>query len=211
MNHYSSDKKKVKRRKYRRIMAGLTGAMLLSSGMLHHPPTAKAASPGWEEVVPDKLNNIWLQSRDVIRERVTESLNRKIEETIAEKKEEIGKAVIEKFRSASKKSSANKVLDITATAYASGYEDNGIWNDKTHIGTKVRPGIIAVDPKVIPLGSKVYIEFPDGKGMYAVAEDTGGAIKGNRIDIAMSTRDKAKKFGIQDVKVHVLEKGTRIS
>ena len=42
--------------------------------------------------------------------------------------------------------------------------------------------------------------------MDAVAEDTGGAIKGNRIDIAMSTRDKAKQFGIQDVKVHVLEK-----
>lgn len=94
--------------------------------------------------------------------------------------------------------------NIVATAYAPGFEDNGKWGNLTHIGTQVRPGIIAVDPRVIPLGSRVYIEFPDGQGMYAVAEDTGGAIKGNRIDIAFQTRDQAKDFGIQNTKVFVL-------
>ncbi|EAX48585.1 3D domain protein [Thermosinus carboxydivorans Nor1] len=97
------------------------------------------------------------------------------------------------------------VLDIVATAYAPGPHDNGKWGNLTHIGTQVRPGIIAVDPKVIPLGTRVYIEFPDGHGMYAVAEDTGGAIKGNRIDIAMWTVAEAYKFGIQKVKVYVLD------
>ena len=97
-----------------------------------------------------------------------------------------------------------EVLDITATAYAAGPHDNGKWGNLTHIGTTVRPGIIAVDPKVIPLKSRVYIEYPDGNGAYAIAEDTGGAIKGNRIDIAMESVPVAYNFGIQKVKVYVL-------
>jgi 3D (Asp-Asp-Asp) domain-containing protein len=95
--------------------------------------------------------------------------------------------------------------DIVATAYAPGPHDNGKWGDLTHIGTRVRPGIIAVDPRLIPLGSRVYIEFADGSGAYATAEDTGGAIKGRRIDVAMATVDDAYDFGMQKVKVYVLE------
>lgn len=98
-----------------------------------------------------------------------------------------------------------QALDIVATAYAPGAHDNGKWGNLTHIGTEVRPGVIAVDPKVIPLKSRVYIEFSDGTGTYAVAEDTGGAIKGNRIDIAMWTVPEAYKFGMQKVKVYVIE------
>lgn len=97
-----------------------------------------------------------------------------------------------------------KVIDIVATAYAPGPHDNGKWGSLTHIGTQVRPGIIAVDPSVIPLGSRVYIKYPDGHGVYATAEDTGGAIKGNRIDIAMWSVAEAYDFGIQNVKVYVV-------
>lgn len=97
-----------------------------------------------------------------------------------------------------------KVLNITATAYAPGAHDNAQWGNKTYLGTQVRPGIIAVDPKVIPLGSRVYIEFPDGHGFYAVAEDTGGAIKGNRIDVAVWSVKEAYNFGMQKVKVYVV-------
>ncbi|SMC51996.1 3D domain-containing protein [Sporomusa malonica] len=97
-----------------------------------------------------------------------------------------------------------KVLDVRATAYAPGPHDNGPWGDKTHIGTTVRPGIIAVDPNIIPLGSRVYVEYPDGTGQYAVAEDTGGAIKGNRIDVALSSVGQAYDFGIKNAKVYVL-------
>jgi 3D (Asp-Asp-Asp) domain-containing protein len=100
---------------------------------------------------------------------------------------------------------SNSALNIVATAYAPGPHDNGKWGNLTHMGTQVRPGIIAVDPKVIPLGSRVYIEFPDGHGVEAVAEDTGGAIKGNRIDIAMASVAEAYDFGMQNVKVTVLK------
>ena len=94
---------------------------------------------------------------------------------------------------------------MVATAYAPGAADNGKWGNLTHMGTQVRPGVIAVDPRIIPLGTRVYIEFADGHGMNAVAEDTGGAIKGNRIDIAFQDRNDAKKFGIQKVKLFVLD------
>lgn len=97
-----------------------------------------------------------------------------------------------------------KEINAVATAYAPGPHDNGKWGNLTHIGTQVRPGVIAVDPNVIPLGSRLYIEFPDGHGMYGVAEDTGGAIKGNRIDIAMWTVAEAYDFGIQNIKVRIL-------
>lgn len=118
----------------------------------------------------------------------------------------------EEEKTSAKKSSGNtpekyqQVLDITATAYAPGPHDNDQWGDKTYLGTNIRPGVIAVDPDVIPLGSRVYIEYPDGRGVYAVAEDTGGAIKGNRIDIAKWSVPEAEDFGMQKVKVYVLEK-----
>jgi 3D (Asp-Asp-Asp) domain-containing protein len=55
------------------------------------------------------------------------------------------------------------------------------------------------------LGSRVYVEYPDGTGYYATAEDTGGAIKGNRIDVAVSSVDKAYDFGIKNAKVYVVD------
>lgn len=99
---------------------------------------------------------------------------------------------------------AQQVLEVKATAYAPGAHDNEQWGDKTFLGTTVRPGIIAVDPNIIPLGSRVYIKYPDGTGHYATAEDTGGAIKGNRIDVAVSSVDKAYDFGIKNAKVYVV-------
>ncbi|AJQ26444.1 3D domain-containing protein [Pelosinus fermentans] len=110
----------------------------------------------------------------------------------------------EKKQSGNAPSKYEKVLDIKATAYSPGPLDNDQWGDKTYLGTTIRPGVVAVDPKVIPLGSRLYVEYPDGHGEYAVAEDTGGAIKGNRIDIAIMNRDKATEFGIKPVKVYVV-------
>lgn len=59
---------------------------------------------------------------------------------------------------------------------------------------------IAVDPKVIPLGSKVYIP---GYG-YAIASDTGGAIKGDKIDLYMNSESACLNFGRQTVKLYVV-------
>ncbi|OQB13989.1 MAG: Cell wall-binding protein YocH precursor [Firmicutes bacterium ADurb.Bin193] len=78
---------------------------------------------------------------------------------------------------------------------------------RTATGTTTKVGTVAVDPKVIPLGTRLYIEAPDGSWTYgsAVAADTGGAIKGNKIDLYMETYQEAIKFGRRTAKVYILE------
>lgn len=74
---------------------------------------------------------------------------------------------------------------------------------RTATGSKPKEGrTIAVDPKVIPYGSTVYIE---GYG-YFIAEDTGGAIKGNRIDIFINDYNKARQLGRKTANVWILGK-----
>ncbi len=74
---------------------------------------------------------------------------------------------------------------------------------KTGLNLKKNPSlkVIAVDPNVIPLGSKVHVE---GYG-YAVAGDIGGAIKGNRIDVFMASHSQAIQWGRKSVRVKVLD------
>ena len=67
----------------------------------------------------------------------------------------------------------------------------------TATGTQAREGIIAVDPAVIPLGSRVWVE---GIG-WTVAEDTGGAIRGHRVDVFMGSRQDALRWGRRTVLV----------
>jgi len=95
-----------------------------------------------------------------------------------------------------------KSILVTATAYEPSAVSCGIYADGfTAIGLKAGPGIIAVDPKVIPLRTKVYVE---GYG-YAIAGDVGGAIKGNRIDVCFNTVREAMNFGRRRVRVYILE------
>ncbi|KXG74145.1 3D domain-containing protein [Thermotalea metallivorans] len=105
-----------------------------------------------------------------------------------------------------------KMLVMSSTAYDAGFESTGKRpGDKyygiTRSGTKVRPGVVAVDPKVIPLGTKLYIKSLDGRPDYgfAVAEDTGGAIKGNKIDLYFEDPNVVKKYGRRKVQVYILD------
>jgi 3D (Asp-Asp-Asp) domain-containing protein len=94
-----------------------------------------------------------------------------------------------------------KEITVKATAYTASCEGcSGI--TKTGINIKENPNekVIAVDPSVIPLGSKVYVE---GFGK-AIAADTGGAIKGNRIDIFIPSEQDAMDFGVKKLKVTIL-------
>lgn len=93
---------------------------------------------------------------------------------------------------------SGRVLRVSATAYSS--QDPGN-TPHTAMGTLVRHGVIAVDPDVIPMGSRVFIP---GYGE-AVAEDIGGAIKGNRIDVAFDTRKEALSFGRRNLEVYIME------
>ncbi len=90
------------------------------------------------------------------------------------------------------------VINMEASAYlATDGDGSGI----TATGVAATRGIVAVDPNVIPLGSKVYIP---GYGV-ALAADTGGYIVGNRIDLVMDSYSEAINFGRRDVEVYVLE------
>jgi len=100
---------------------------------------------------------------------------------------------------------------MQATGYDIGYESCGKWPGDplygiTATGIRATYGIVAVDPRVIPLGSKLFIQTTDGSFTYgyALAADTGGAIKGNRIDLCFDSRQEALNFGRRNVVVYVL-------
>lgn len=91
-----------------------------------------------------------------------------------------------------------KVLTMVATAYL---PTDGNGEGITYTGTLARHGEIAVDPRVIPLGTRVFIP---GYGV-AVAEDTGGDILGNRIDLCMTNYDACMAFGRRTIPVYILD------
>jgi 3D (Asp-Asp-Asp) domain-containing protein len=95
---------------------------------------------------------------------------------------------------------AMKEFYMEATAYSPTVQetDGDPWT--TASGMKSGHGVVAVDPKVIPLGSKLYVE---GYG-YAMAGDTGGAIKGDRIDVFFYSSDETARWGRRWVRVFVL-------
>ncbi|HHV30538.1 3D domain-containing protein [Acetivibrio mesophilus] len=115
-----------------------------------------------------------------------------------------------------------KIINMTATAYDLSYKSCGKTREHpaygiTASGKRATVGrTIAVDPSVIPLGTRVYISFPDAynylDGIY-IAEDTGSLIKGNKIDIFFGEDkpgesiiyNKAMGFGLQEVVVYVLD------
>ncbi len=93
-----------------------------------------------------------------------------------------------------------KTITVKATAYTASCKScSGI--TATGLNLKKNPNVkaISVDPKVIPLGTKVYVE---GYGE-AIAADTGGAVKGKKIDVFMSSKTKALNWGVKTVKIKI--------
>lgn len=102
--------------------------------------------------------------------------------------------------------SYSKKISMKSTAYTAGVESTGkrpgdAGYGITASGMKAQRGVVAVDTKVIPFGTKLYIE---GYGC-AVAGDTGSAIKGNKIDVFVNTYAEARNWGVRTVNVYVLE------
>ncbi|HBG22339.1 MAG TPA: hypothetical protein DDW83_03670 [Peptococcaceae bacterium] len=95
-------------------------------------------------------------------------------------------------RGGSSNLSYSRVLSARSTAYSSGTH--------TATGARVGPGSIAVDPSVIPLGTRLYV---DGYG-HGVANDVGGAIKGNAVDVYFSTDAECRRWGVRTVNVYIL-------
>lgn len=106
-----------------------------------------------------------------------------------------------------------KSFTVRATAYSAGYASTGKFPGspgygRSATGTYVRRNSegyssIAVDPRVIPLGTKLYVE---GYGL-AIAEDTGGAIKGNTIDVFFNSDSEANSWGVRWLTVYILKWG----
>ncbi|MDP4553384.1 ubiquitin-like domain-containing protein [Alkalihalobacillus macyae] len=97
--------------------------------------------------------------------------------------------------------SGGKVLNVSTTAYTANCTGcSGITSTGYNLKTNPNAKVIAVDPSVIPLGSKVHVE---GYGT-AIAADTGGAIKGNKIDVFFSSKSAAYAWGNKTVKITIL-------
>lgn len=98
--------------------------------------------------------------------------------------------------------SEGRLMTMRATAYTPDPAENGGYST-TAMGTPLVRGVAAVDPKFISLGTVLWVE---GYG-YARAEDTGGAIKGNRIDLLFPTKAEARQFGRRNIRIKVMPKG----
>jgi N-acetylmuramoyl-L-alanine amidase/3D (Asp-Asp-Asp) domain-containing protein/peptidoglycan hydrolase-like protein with peptidoglycan-binding domain len=104
-----------------------------------------------------------------------------------------------------------RVINLVATAYGATAADNYPYGAVDAFGVPLKPGDVAVDPRVIPLNTKMYVTgyrtpyLPQG-GELAVARDTGGAIKGSRIDMYINSTNQAliDSFGIQRVTAYIL-------
>lgn len=127
--------------------------------------------------------------------------------------EEISKQPVNKvIKVGSKRKSDNeftfsKKIEVSATAYGASSNENGGYS-KTAYGLTPKYGVVAVDPKVIPLGTKLYIESSDGGKSwsygYCIAGDTGGAIKGNKVDLCFNTESECIRFGRRSATVYIL-------
>ena len=94
------------------------------------------------------------------------------------------------------------VIDVSATAYTTENTRNRI----TATGTVARVGAIAVDPTVIPYGTRMYIVSRYGNWIYgyATAEDCGGGIKGHHVDLFYDTVYECFQFGVRNARIYVL-------
>jgi 3D (Asp-Asp-Asp) domain-containing protein len=104
-------------------------------------------------------------------------------------------AVIDKKESGAEASETSPAVTFTATAYS--------LRGRTASGAGVRRGIIAADRKLLPLGTRVRLEAGSYSGEYIVA-DTGGAVRGRKIDIWVPQTSEAMRFGRRPVKLTVL-------
>jgi len=135
-------------------------------------------------------------------EKQTENKSEKQTENKSEKKTE-QKTVENKSEEKSEKTSnSGQSMTMEATAYTAQCDGcTGITATGIDLNANSNKKVVAVDPSVIPLGSRVHVE---GYGE-AIAGDTGGAIKGDRIDVHLPTKDAALGFGRQSVNVTVLD------
>jgi len=157
----------------------------------------KIIAPGKEGRISKQYEVVLENGKEVSRKLVSEQhLLKKQDKIVAVGTKDLSLQVSRGERE------TGKEFYVSSTAYTA--YCNGC-SGKTATGLNIRNNpnmkVIAVDPRIIPLGSKVYVE---GYG-YAVAADTGGAIKGHIIDVLMPSREDAYRWGRKKVKIKVLQ------
>lgn len=158
--------------------------------------------PGDELVLyedEENKNEVKKEVKEEVKKEVNE--NKKVANNHTEKSKSVEKS--EKVTTASEaEPESGKELVVTATAYTA--YCNGC-SGTTAYGIDLRSNpnqkVIAVDPSIIPLGTKVWVE---GYGV-AIAGDTGGAIKGHKIDVFIPTYEDAMEWGVKKIKIKILE------
>lgn len=175
-------------------------------------------SPGEKGVIVKHFEVTLENGKEVNRELIKEEVKKDSKERVVAvgTKEEVVVASAKANPSTDENSSSSKetntvsrnnednaeVLYMHATAYSADCSGcSGVTATGINLNDNPNKKVVAVDPSVIPLGSKVWVE---GYG-YAIAGDTGGAINGNRIDLHVPTRSAAHSFGSKNVQVKVIE------
>ncbi len=162
-------------------------------------------SKGQKKVVTEGKEGLLSKKFEVVRENGKEVTRKLISEKTVRAKQDkvvaVGTKVLVAQVSRGAAPAGGKELYVSATAYTAGC--NGCsGTTATGINLRANPHVkvIAVDPRVIPLGSKVYVE---GYG-YAIAADKGSAIKGNKIDVFFPALSDAYRWGTRKVKIKIL-------
>ncbi|GGP09753.1 3D domain-containing protein [Oceanobacillus neutriphilus] len=156
--------------------------------------TAEAAEPAVEEEPAEEPATEEESAEEPAEEPAEEEVV--VEQTSNEE------SASESEEQSSDESPQGKTISVEATAYTAGCNGcSGVTATGVDLNADPNAKVIAVDPSVIPLGSKVYVE---GYG-YATAADTGGAIQGNKIDLHVPSQEEALSFGRQQVNVTIVE------
>ncbi|WP_017470352.1 ubiquitin-like domain-containing protein [Amphibacillus jilinensis] len=168
--------------------------------------TEEVVESGAEGLVEKEYRVTIENGEEVERELVNEEVKQESEQRIIAVGTKVVQEPVSRNDNASEQSSSapsSNTMTMEATAYnwnCGSCDGRGLTS--TGYNLKANPqGVVAVDPSVIPLGTKLYIE---GYG-YAVARDTGGAINGNKIDLHMSSSEEARRFGRRTVQVEIVD------
>ncbi|WP_285803931.1 G5 and 3D domain-containing protein [Alkalicoccobacillus plakortidis] len=183
--------------------------------------TEKVEEEGKEGVLKNTFEVVLEDGEEVTRELVkTETVEDRVDRVVAvgtreeapavaandeqpvrEKKQET-KIASETVEAPASEPKSEKSFTMTATAYTVGCAGcSGVTATGIDLNSNRNMKVVAVDPSVIPLGSKVHVE---GYGT-AIAGDTGGAINGNKIDLHVPSQAEAERFGRKQVKVTIVE------
>ena len=101
---------------------------------------------------------------------------------------------------------ANKIENVKVTHYCCCVKCCGKDDGITYSGVKATPGVtVAVDTSIIPLGSDVLVDYGDGVINYYRADDTGSAIKGNKLDLCVGSHQDAINLGVRTATVYWVE------